>query len=263
MKTKKTVSVLLIAFIMTSCAPMAKIAPTPSETAVLSTSTFTPVPPTITNTSTSTPRPTKTPIPIVYVTLGELFSQECANGNPPRIWANDSFNWSGLHSFDDHHGHVDIRLPDGCQAWNIRGEVLAPVPGEIVFIRDTIDEGYPNKIYDLVLPPNTYIEGIEKALVFAGVSNPNLSNVSNLRINFGHIDIPSDLHRVSKGDTLGDVIDLPGKRNTIAIAYQIMLNYKGEQYMLSPTLFSQDGPSWVCVPGSPYDCEPKSKDFVE
>jgi len=56
MKIKNIVTVLLVAFILASCAPAAKVVPT--ETAIL-TLTFTPVPP--------TPTITPTPIPTIYI----------------------------------------------------------------------------------------------------------------------------------------------------------------------------------------------------
>ncbi len=64
MKIKNIVTVLLVAFILVSCAPAAKVVPT--ETTI-PTSTFTPVPPTPTITLTPTITPTITPEPKVFV----------------------------------------------------------------------------------------------------------------------------------------------------------------------------------------------------
>lgn len=58
MKSKNIITVLLIAFIMASCAPAVKVVPT--ET-IVPTSTFTPIPPTFTPVPSATP--TETPIP--------------------------------------------------------------------------------------------------------------------------------------------------------------------------------------------------------
>ena len=40
-----------------------------------------------------------------------------------------------------------------------------------------------------------------------------------------------------------------------------MCKHKGVDYAISPTLFDLDN-EWICVPGSPYDCEPETHDYV-
>jgi len=95
MKIKKIVTVLLIAFILASCAPAAKVV---STEAVVPTSTFTPIPPTPTITPTPIPpTPTITPTPIPTIDIEgqnipdprfsnpELFNLEKSNAPIPQF----------------------------------------------------------------------------------------------------------------------------------------------------------------------------------
>jgi len=262
MKTKILVTILLVVF-LAACTPATTSVPTEIPTSTLmpvlptattlptytATATFTPIPPTATNTPTSTPKPTRTPIPNVFITLSSPFAADCGDGIP-RIWVNDSFNASGDHSFD-HHGHVDIFPPIGCDPGNVEGEVLAPISGTIIYLRE--------EIYDLVIPEHVYPEGILEALKFSGVENPRLSLISNIRINFGHVHLQTGT--VEKGQPIGDLVELPAYiSHRYKIAYQIQFDYGSASYMFSPTLFGQDV-KWECVSNSPYDCEAEPNDY--
>lgn len=253
---KRTLAIILVIFLV-SCAPM--VNPSHTETPI-ATATITPIPPTATNTPTSTPNPTKTPIPITYVTLGSPFAADCGDGIP-RIWSNDSFNGKFKQAFDDHHGHVDIHPPKGCNIGNVKGAFFAPATGTvskyIISGNGTAPHTYG---YHLFLPDNTYIEGTLEALKFSGISNPDLKKVSEIRLDFGHINIPVE-GKVEKGQSIGEL--LPGPWNpSVKIGYQVVLMYAGSEYMFSPTLFKQDGAEWVCYPNSPYDCEPEPNDYA-
>jgi hypothetical protein len=225
--------------------------------------TNTPLPTqTPTFTPTKTPRPTNTPIPTqtpIFVMLGLPFASNCGDGIP-RIWSNDSFNALGTysdHQLDEHHGHVDIRPPAGCYPMELANEVIAPFNGQLLHIG--------GQVYDLIFPQNEYPEGIEDVLRFIGVENPDLRKISNLRISFGHIKVPPELLGIliAKGRPIGDIVDLPNKPQTMAIAYQITGLYNGQQFWVSPTVFPTDGHRWVCVQDSEYDCEPEPNDYVK
>lgn len=82
MKTKNIVTVLLVAFILASCAPAAKVVPT--ETAI-PTSTFTPVPPTITPTSIPTIQVNGFNVPDPKYTNPELFDLQNVNSPIPQF----------------------------------------------------------------------------------------------------------------------------------------------------------------------------------
>lgn len=254
MKTKTVIALLSIVFILALCAPVAKIVPTPTVTAVLSTPTFPPVPSMVTNTPTSTPKPTKTPIPIVYVTLGSPFAADCGDGIP-RIWSNDSWNASGEHQFDNHHGHVDLFVPKGCNINSYNGEVVAPFNGYFSKVRQNIYN------LDLDLSNHSYPTGIENALKFIGISNPVLSRVDSITLNFGHLkDNGISYGNVLKGQPLGDIVPEMGHHK---LAYQIILVYQGKSFMMSPTLFAQENQPWPCVAGSEYDCVAEPNDFLK
>lgn len=82
MKIKNIVTVLLVAIILASCAPAAKVVPT--ETAI-PTSTFTPVPPTITPTSIPTIQVNGFSVPDPKYTNPELFDLQNANSPIPQF----------------------------------------------------------------------------------------------------------------------------------------------------------------------------------
>jgi hypothetical protein len=206
-------------------------------------------------TATSTRRPTSTP---VYAALGELFSAECSNGNPARIWSNDSFNGPCKRfAFDEPHGHVVIFVPEGCDVNSLRGEVLAPATGELT----RFDIGDGTYGYRLVLPSKVYLKGIEQAFEFAGLTPFRLAKVQRTKIGFGHIDAITG--KVSKGQAIGEVIPFqfsPGSPIHLKVAYQVQVLYDNVEYMFSPTLFAQEGLPWICAPDSPYDCVAEPRD---
>jgi hypothetical protein len=214
---------------------------------------------TLAPTKTPTPKPTLTPTPTpVWITLGSPFAADCGDGIP-RIWSNDSFNGPALNvPSDDHHGHVDIFVPSGCNIDKYKGEVIAPISGTLI---DCSIEGHP---YVYCLYPDTfYISGIVDALNFAGINNPKINLISEVRLNIGHFNsfiegMKNGAH-VEIGQSIGDVVWV---RNHQKIAYQIYVIYNGTDYALSPTLFFQES-EWICVPNSPYDCIAESHDYIE
>lgn len=290
---RTNIAILLVALLLASCGPAVTSAPStvpasvptvkntavptvtpvpPSSTPVPLTPTNTPVPPTETPvppSATPTPEPTNTripatatprpptvtpvpPTPINYVTLGSPFPANCGDGIP-RIWSNDSFNGPyRADGFDERHGHVDLFVPEGCDADSFTGEVLAPASGVI----RRFDLGAGTYGYTLDLSPGIYLRGIEEALLFAGVQSPLLSRISRIRIGLGHID--SITGSVTKGQSIGEVIPYNWQRK---IAYQVSVIYDGTEYMFSPTIFVQDGPAWVCMLDSPYDCVAEPLDY--
>jgi hypothetical protein len=268
----KNLSILtLLAILLVSCAPASTTVPvstatnTPMPTATFTqepTATFTPKPTKTltatpkppTPTPTSPPKPTKTPMPIIYVTLGSPFISECGDGIP-RIWSNDSFNAAGEHQFDDHHGHVDIFVPKGCNVNKYSLEVLAIADGTV----RQYSIGNNEYGYDITLPSNVYLAGIENAFKFAGVENFKLSGVTKIRLGLGHLQNVT-IGQVKKGQPFADILPCCGHQK---LAYQVQIMYFGMEYMFTPTLFTQDPPDWVCVPGSPYDCEPELKDYAK
>jgi len=275
MKTK-TLLTALLAISLVSCAPVTAPAPTetsfpkatltpvpPSATTIPTstpTATLTPVPPTAAAIPTSTSRPTKTPIPIVYVTLGSPFAADCGDGIP-MIWSNDSFNGPFKQAFDDHHGHVDILPPKGCDLAGVKGGFLAPATGTITKYIISGNGTEPHTYgYHLSLPKGTYIEGVLEALKFSGIETPDLNKVSDIKLNIGHVHIPVE-GKVEKGQSIGELLPGPWYPG-IKIGYQVSLMYGRTEYMFSPTLFKQDGPTWICYPNSPYDCQPEPLDYA-
>ena len=89
-----------------------------------------------------------------------------------------------------------------------------------------------------------------------------MSKISEIIIDIGHVMVPKE-GNVNKGDSIGDLVELPPEiSHRYKIGYQVFVTYDGVGYALSPTLFQQDGPEWVCVVGSPYDCEPEPYDYA-
>lgn len=226
----------------------------------ISNSTTSTQPPTITLTKEPTLSPTLTllPTPIIYETIGSPFASDCGDGIP-RIWSNDSFNGPARDvPSDEHHGHVDIFVPKGCDINNYKGEVIAPLSGNLI-VGDI--PGHPN-VY-LLYPDTFYINGLKEALMFIGISNPNISKVTEIRLNMGHFhssinDIETGIY-VKKGQKIGDVVP---EGNHWKLAYQIYVISEGIDYAISPTLFNLDK-QWPCVPGSRYDCVATKHDYIK
>jgi hypothetical protein len=266
MNRAKTLLIFVLVIGLVSCAPATT--PAPTETAT-PTSTFAPTP-------TSTPKPTRTLIPTpepIFVTLNSPYPSDCGDGIP-RIWSNDSFN--GIFRADRFGidwGHVDIRPPKGCQSPFV---ILAPIEG-ILRQHTECDLLGPGCAYHLILPANVYPFGIEEALKFAGIENPQLSLIEDIRLNFGHLSAVVDGKQlnqigmsasVSFAQPIGTLTDLSkiGLGGTEALGYQITLLYRGREYMFSPTLLPQvsDGREivFICFPNSPNDCEPEPNDYA-
>jgi hypothetical protein len=243
MNRAKTLLLFVLVIGLVSCAPATTSVPTETATP---TSTFVPTP-------TSTPKPTKTPVPTptpIYVTLGSPFSTDCGDG-VPIILVDDSFNGKFKQDgFDQFHGHVDILPPNGCDAEYFQGEVIAPVSG-------LITPYYDNPFgFHLTFPSNTYPAGIEAALRFAGIQDPDLSEISEIKLNFGHVTLLTGT--VKKGDSIGDLHSDYPHANPWKLGYQITFLYNGTEYMFTPTLFEHDPPfPWSCRPAHEAGCEPK------
>jgi len=115
--------------------------------------------------------------------------------------------------------------------------------------------------YQLVLPPNVFPSGIEEALKFARVENPDLSKVSKIIIDYGHVIAENG--PVEKGESIGELVKLPAwMSHRWKIGYHVFVWYDGVEIALSPTLFEQEGPEWTCVEWSPYDGEPEPHDYA-
>ena len=239
--------------------PIVEATSAPSETASLEftiepTATISPE---LTTTNSPAERASPIPTPINFVTLGSPFAKDCGDG-VVRIFSNDSFNAPGLdHQFDDQHGHVDLYVPLGCNVNNMEGEVISPASGTLY--------GDGNS-YQLFLPYGTLIKGVESALIFSGEENIDLNKITKIRLDFGHIEpfvgtaTVGLLEQLEKGQPFADVVPYDDQQK---IAYQIWVDYDGDTFMFSPTLFEQDGPEWTCVIGSKYDCLPEPHDYVD
>ena len=190
-----------------------------------------------------TAAPTATPIPITYVTLGSPFAADCGDGIP-RIWSNDSFD--GLFDItkaDDHHGHVDIFPPEGCDPGKYSNLLfIAPASGT----GTEYDYGGPGYGYHLLLPAHVYPQGIEQALQFSGIDLNSVS-ISSVILDFGHLTMTIKEGEIQKGERIGNLALLPYNGQSYKIAYQVFIVINGKEYSFSPTLFSQDGSAWVCV----------------
>jgi hypothetical protein len=205
-----------------------------------------------------TPKPTSTPIPTptpVFVILGSPFSPDCGDGTP-RIVSNTSFN--GVfrqEGFDQFHGHVDFVPPSGCNAEIFQGEVIAPASGVITPYHDN-----PYGFH-LTFPTNTFPAGIAEALIFAGVQNPDLSKITDIKLNFGHVILQTGT--VEKGEIIGDLHSDYPHANPWKIAYQITFLINGTGYMFTPTLFEHDPPfPWLCISEPKTMCEPVPNNYA-
>jgi len=239
---KKCLIIFLVLIVLPACTP-------PTETlATQTTEMWTPTPElTETLELTATIKPSPTP---VWVTLGSPFAADCGDGIP-RIWSNDSYN--GLipsdydSKMDEHHGHVDIMIPDGCSG-STQGLVIAPVSGELIKYGNT---------YHLYVEPKTYLQGIEEAFDFIGISKITLSNIHEIYLNLAHFDNFIE-GNVYKGQPIGTLVKEHGHWK---ISYQVAVVYESNIYIFSPSIFSQDT-QMICYPNSPYDCEPEPNDYA-
>jgi|GEM_PF-3596830 len=220
---------------------------TPSPTA---TNTLEPsVTPSPTATPTRTPKPTLTPLPPRYL-LGSPFG-DCGDGIA-RIWSNDSYN--GLvpvdydSRMDQHHGHVDIMRPVGCDSII----VYAPADGILLKVG--------NNNYDLILDIGLYLNmnpdnPYEFSRVISSILLSGKSNQIVLKLAHFSATIP-DGH-VTRGQEIGELVM---EQEHWKIAYQITTTGNGYQTW-SPTLFMWNQQP-ICVNGSPYDCIPELKDYA-
>jgi hypothetical protein len=186
--------------------------------------------------------------PSLYATLGPPFARDCGDGIP-RIWSNDSFNGpTRLDLVDDHHGHVDIFVPEGCNIYSYTGELIAPVSG----VLRHYEHGS-----SLILPEGIYIAGIQDALMFIGIDDFDLSEIAHMKMDIGHVQTIEG--SVRKGQSIGEVIEAAYHYK---IGYQITVWFRDQEYMFTPTLFRNDPPfPWPCVAQRPDDCEPKPYDY--
>jgi len=233
---------LFIIFLITSCSP------SPEVIATQTAGVWTPIPErTVTQAPTVTVKPSPTP---AWVTLGPPFASDCGDGIP-RIWSNDSYNGQIPSDYDskmdEHHGHVDIMIPDGCSG-STQGLVIAPVSGELIKYGNT---------FHLYVEPKTYLQGIEEAFDFIDISKITLSNIQEIYLNLAHFDNFSEGY-VRKGQSIGTLVKEHGNWK---ISYQVAVVYESNIYIFSPSIFSQDT-QMICYPNSPYDCEPEPHDYA-
>jgi hypothetical protein len=208
------------------------------------------------NIPTRTPRSTVTPISIIYVELLSPFASDCGNGIPI-IRANASFN--GLDRYpeciDPEHGHSDFWVPIGCDVNLYDGEVIAPIEGDLVS-----QPGYST----FWLPRNILPVGIERALEFAGIENPDISKIESIRLELGHFE-PLRTGHFEQGEPMGNIIPVnpSGRLIQTMLAYWVGVVYNGKGYALSPALFLQHKTDWICIDGItlPGQCEPISNNY--
>ena len=162
---------------------------------------------------------------------------------------------------DMHHGHMDVAVPmEYSHYWGFDldghdGDVLAPVSGVVT----TYDYGL-----EITLSENTYPAGILDALIFAGVDNPSLDNITRIEIDLGHVkDIK--VGGAEKGDVIAEIRPLDfnweDQVHVSGVAFQVAVWYEDVEYVMSPTLFLLDA-NWECYPNSPNDCEPEPHDYA-
>ena len=187
------------------------------------------------------PKPTATPIPIQYVTLGSPFAPDCGDGIPI-IRANSAFNGIDKDGcIDDTHGHSDVWIPNGCNVNVFKGEVISPADGNLV--------QNPGG-WTLYLPEDILPVGVEKALEFAGIKEPDITLINSVRLELGHVE-PFHTGSFRKGESLGEIIPVnpSGRRVQYMLAYWVGVVYKDEGYAFSPSLFLEEGIEWPCVKG--------------
>ena len=194
------------------------ITPTPTSTYV----------PTLTETVTS--RPTTT-VSIKYVPLDSVFIPECGD---TLIIVDNSLN--GIQSdftINNLTGHCDF-WPSSCNVQSVDGEVIAPVTGKIDQTQYAIQ---------LCLPPNTYLEGTDNALLWMG-KNLKATDIDRTCLEFGHLNLLPELNvgdTVEKGQSLGDV-DVGYGGIFYKLSYHVFLFYNGQALMTSPTIYRHETP---------------------
>ena len=118
--------------------------------------------------------------------------------------------------------------------------------------------------YTLYLPKNIVLNGIEKALQFAGIKNPDIKLINSIRLELGHVQ-PIHLGHFNKGEPIGDIVPInpSGRRIQTMLAYWVGVVYKGEGYALSPSLFLENENEWKCVSGITLNnqCHPISNNY--
>lgn len=71
---------------------------------------------------------------------------------------------------------------------------------------------------------------------------------------------------VFNGESIGDIVPFQNNPNAPIqnkLAYKVGVIYSGKELVFSPTLFLQQDEIWLCVVGSPYDCEPEQFDYID
>lgn len=212
----------------------------------------------MTLTPTATPKPSNSPRPTAtpqdqFVTLGSPFAPDCGDG-VPRVWSNDSPNgrWDRIVP-DEHHGHVDLFVPDGCNADLYHREVIAPISGTLV-------QGDKSDVFFLRPDPKTYINEMEDVLRRGGIENPSVERIYDWYLNIGHLSLDMVGKRLERGEPFADVVYA---YEHWKIAFQIVVFYEGNGELIplafSPTVFGHS--NWPCVPGSRFDCVAVYQDY--
>jgi hypothetical protein len=265
---KKYLPAFLFVFALLACALPASPVTQPSQPAATLISTLV-IPSTQPAEPASTAQPTSTTgaasAPGGRMRLGSPFSNTCGDGIP-RIWRNASFNAEMPFDYaaeaDDTHGYVTLYPPQGCDAASAAGEVIAPADGEL--------SQFGEYGFALLLPEKAYPDGIEEALKFIGIQNPDLAHISTVQLQFGkYFSSNGTIGPVKKGQSIGDIAVTGDAAQQAApqLEYQVIINYdNGEgvkSYIVSPTLFQYDGKPWPCVQGSPFPCDPKAGNFKQ
>ena len=218
--------------------------------------------------STATPKPTATIQPTpkpVYISIGSPFPSEWGT---PRIWSNDSFiGPADFTRIDDHHSHVDIAVPKGYEVFDgfdvegYIGDVIAPIDGYVsIYKVDKSDKGVQNYGLHLIPQIGMYIDGIENALIFAGIENPNLKYINRISVDLGHVkDIKEGCFK--KGEHIAELEPFNTNLGQTKVGFTTWIFYNNVQYGFTPTLFKLDH-EWDCLENSPYDCEPEPNDYA-
>ena len=257
---KKSIQSVFLAFVfltvlLSGCAP--------ASTPVLPTFTPSPIPPTFTPeptrtivpaTATATPTATPTEAPdypgYTMVDIGSPFAADCGDGKPRRT-CDTSTNGINAYYPDGIYGHVDMAPPIGCDVTTYQGEIVAPVPGYLT--------GDPNgsPSYFLKLPEKTLINGLDKVLAHAGVTDFDPDKVQRLYLNIAHFNVLRDLPKgilLEQGRPIADLAPLyghaEGEITAIIFAMQVEVMYKQVFYIFSPSMFliETGKPLWECIP---------------
>ncbi len=262
MKTQILLVLFLLVLVQLACGLPSAPASNPNQTLTNPLPTQAAQPTLASEPSTTTAGLTSPAVPAgssQQIVLGSPFSTSCGDGKP-LIWRNASFNdqlpFDYAAEADDRHGYVTFYPPKGCDISNTDGEVVAPADGEL--------KELPEYGVIVTLPDKVYPAGMEEALKFIGIQNGDLARISNIQLQFGKYLLANGASGpVKKGQSIGDIA-IPSDEPP-QLEYQVIFNYdNGEgvnSYIVSPTLFQYDGKPWPCAEGSPFDCEPKAKNF--